>query len=250
MTERQASEGHRARVGDISIYHELNGSGPPLVLIGGLGADLTMLDALTIELAEHHQVLTFDNRGAGRSDQPDQPYTIALMADDTVGLMDALDLPRADVMGFSMGGRIALELALARPDRVRRLVLVSTSARGRGRITMSAPMRVLWLLRWMPPLRKNYPQSKAAHRRQRQATLTYDASDRLTSLTVPTLILHGRRDRTVPLALARELAAQIPGARLGLFRGGHMFFLFGQRRDAVRRVEDFLAEPGSPPPGI
>jgi pimeloyl-ACP methyl ester carboxylesterase len=163
--------------------------------------------------------------------------------------MDALNLPRADIMGFSMGGRIALELALTRPERVRRLVLVSTSARGRGRITMSAPMRVLWLLRWVPPLRKRYPQSKAAHRHQRLATVTYDASDRLAGLRAPALILHGRRDRTVPVEVARELQARIPGAQLDLFPGGHMFFLFGQRHDALRRVEDFLAEPEPPPPG-
>jgi 3-oxoadipate enol-lactonase len=243
MTETPTSAGHRARVGDISIYCEVHGTGTPLVLIGGLGADVTMVAAITSEFAERHQVLTFDNRGAGRSDQPDQPYTIAQMANDTASLMDALDLPRADIMGFSMGGRIALELALTRPKRVRRLVLVSTSARGRGRLTMSAPMRVLWLLRWAPPLRKRYPQSEGAYRRQRQATLTYDAVDRITSVTAPALILHGRRDRTVPVDLVRELATQIPGAQLTLFRGGHMFFLFGQRHDVVHRVENFLAEP-------
>lgn len=247
MTEWPTEAGHRARVGDISMFYELYGTGTPLVLIGGLGADLTMLAVWANELAEQHQVLTFDNRGAGRSDQPDQPYTIAQMAKDTTGLMDALDIPRADVMGFSMGGRIALELALTRPDRVRRVVLVSTSARGRGRITMSAPMRTLWLFRWLPPLRKRYPQSKAAARRQRQATLTYDASDRVASLSAPTLILHGRRDRTVPVELACELANQIPGAQLTLFRGGHMFFLFSQQHEALRRVEEFLADPGSPP---
>jgi len=91
MTETPPSAGHRARVGDISIYYEVHGTGTPLVLIGGLGADATMLAAITTELAERHQVLTFDNRGAGRSDQPDQPYTIAQMASDTAALMDAID---------------------------------------------------------------------------------------------------------------------------------------------------------------
>ncbi len=248
MTGKLTSAGQLVRVGDISIYYEIHGTGTPLVLIGGLGADLTMLAAITAELAENHQVLTFDNRGAGRSEQPDQPYTIAQMANDTAGLMDALNLSRADIMGFSMGGRIALELALSRPERVRRLVLVSTSARRRRQITMSAPMRVMWLLRWIPALRKRYPQSNAAHRHQRQATLDYDASDRLEALRVPALILHGRRDRTVPVELARELRAQIPAAQLALFPGGHMFFLFGQRHDALRRVEHFLAEHWSPPP--
>lgn len=248
VTPMPTSGGGRVRVGDIAIYYEIHGSGSPLVLIGGLGADLTILASITAELADNHRVLTFDNRGAGRSEQPDQPYTIAQMANDTAGLMDRLDLPRADIMGFSMGGRIALELALSQPERVRRLVLVSTSARGRGRITMSAPMRIMWLLRWLPPLRKPYPQSKAAHRRQREATLTYDATERLSSLSPPVLIVHGRRDRTVSVEMARELQARIPLAQLALFPGGHMFFLFGQRRHVLRRVEDFLTETGVQPP--
>ena len=121
---------------------------------------------------------------------------------------------------------------------------------------MSAPMRTLWLFRWLPPLRKRYPQSKAAARRQRQATLTYDASDRVASLSAPTLILHGRRDRTVPVELACELANQIPGAQLTLFRGGHMFSssTSGTRRSAGLRSSSPIPDrrprkPRAPPPG-
>jgi 3-oxoadipate enol-lactonase len=75
---------------------------------------------------------SFDNRGAGRTDKPDAPHTIELMAKDTAALMDALSLERANVLGISMGGRIALELALSCPNRVGGLVLVSTSAAGRA----------------------------------------------------------------------------------------------------------------------
>jgi pimeloyl-ACP methyl ester carboxylesterase len=79
----------------------------------------------------------FDNRGTGRTAQPDSPYSIEMMARDTVALMDALSIARADILGISMGGRIALELTLTHPARVRRLVLVSTSAAGRGKVHMS-----------------------------------------------------------------------------------------------------------------
>ena len=230
-----------ALVNGLSMYYELHGDGSPLVLIGGLGADLTLLTPLTDDLSLRHRVVTFDNRGAGRSGQPDEPYSIPLMAADTLGLMDALSIERADLLGLSMGGRVALEVALTHPDRVRRLVLVSTSARGRGRIRMSVPMRLMWLLQWLPILQGRYPQSRSAHRRQRQAALAYDATSRLAAIAAPTLILHGRRDRSIPVELARELHAGIPGSHLELFRGGHMVALLSQRSDVVAHVEDFLA---------
>jgi len=98
-------------------------------------------------------VVAFDNRGAGRTDRPDAPYTIAMMAGDAAGLMDALSIERAHILGISMGGRIALELALSCPARVGKLVLVSTSAAGRGKVTMSWPVRLLLPLKWAGLLR-------------------------------------------------------------------------------------------------
>lgn len=136
-----------ARVNGITMYYEQHGVGEPLLLINGLGADITLLAPLIAWFARSHRVVAFDNRGAGRTGKPDAPCTIGLMAADTAALMDALSPERVSVLGISMGGRIALELALSHPDRVGRLVLVSTSAAGRGKVTVSWPMRLLLPLR-------------------------------------------------------------------------------------------------------
>ena len=113
-------------VHDIEMYYESQGSGPVLLVIGGLGIEMSELDTLIDPLSSRFRVVAFDNRGAGRSSKPRGPYSIEQMADDAAALMDRLDLPRAHVLGISMGGRIALALALAHPERADRLVLVST----------------------------------------------------------------------------------------------------------------------------
>lgn len=185
-------------------------------------------------------MVAFDNRGAGRTGKPDAPYTIELMAKDAAALMDVLSLERANVLGISIGGRIALELALSCPARVGRLVLVSTSAAGRGKVTVSWPMRLLLPLRWLGLLRGKYPQPRYAYLRQRQASAGYDAAGRLGDIRVPALILHGRRDRSMPV-LAERMHAGIPGSRVELFRGGHMFFLFAERQQFLGQAGRFLA---------
>ena len=118
-----------ADVNGIRLYHEAFGQGPPLLLILGLGADTSEYSALIQQLGRHCRVIAFDNRGGGRSDKPDSAYTIELMAGDAAGLMEAVGLSNASVLGISLGGRIAIELALGHPERVGRLILVSTSAR-------------------------------------------------------------------------------------------------------------------------
>jgi 3-oxoadipate enol-lactonase len=229
-------------VNDITMYYEIHGAGPPLVLIGGLGADLSLLTPITNELAQHRRVIVFDNRGAGRTDQPDRRYSIELMAGDTAGLMDALSIEQADILGISMGGRIALELTLTHPSRVRRLVLVSTSAAGRGKVHMSWPMRLMWLMQWIPGMHGKYPQAGYAHRRQREAAVRYNATARLNQINVPTLILHGRRDRSLPLPMAEQLHSSIAGSQMQVFRGGHMFCFLAERQAFLTRIDEFLTE--------
>ncbi len=114
---------------DVDLYVEETGSGPPLLLIMGLGASIETWVAQRDAFARHHRVITFDNRGAGRSGCPSAPWTVPAMAEDARAVLDALDIPRAHVLGVSMGGMIAQELAIAHPERVARLVVALSFAR-------------------------------------------------------------------------------------------------------------------------
>jgi len=109
----------------VRIHYELAGTGDPLVLIGGLGVHTGDYRALIDALARHHRVLAADNRGAGSSDKPDEPYSYGMMAADTLAAMDAAGVAAADIVGFSMGARIAIELCLAHPERARTLTLIA-----------------------------------------------------------------------------------------------------------------------------
>lgn len=226
----------------IGVYYEVQGDGDPLVLIGGLGADVNLHNELIAGLAGNRQVTAFDNRGAGRSDKPDEPYSIPLLALDALALMDALGIAQADLVGISMGGRIALQIVAEHPERVRKLVLVSTSAAGTGRVRMSVPMRLMSLLLTLPGLRRKDPQPRYAHLRQRQAATTYDGTEQLPLIHAPTLIAHGRRDRSIPLARAEQLHSGIAGSQLSVFPGGHLFCFLTQRDAFLNRVNAFLSE--------
>jgi len=230
------------RANGIDLYYELHGQGEPLVLIGGLGVDNTFFRPLTEAFAKQFRVLSFDNRGAGRSDKPDVPYTIELMATDAIALMDALGMERAHLVGISMGASIALALALDQPGRVKRMVLVSASARKTMEMRVSRPFRLIGFLgRILPIAEGKYPQPEYAFQRQLIASRSYNCSPRLGEIRVPTLVMHGRKDRTVPLQLAEELHAGIAGSQLVTFKGGHVFFLFPERKRFLEESLRFLA---------
>ena len=115
-----------AKVGSVELYYEEHGTGDPLLLIMGLAADSQAWMFQIPDFAKQYRVIAFDNRGVGRSSKPAGPYTIHEMADDTLGLLDALKIDKAHVVGVSMGGMIAQELVLRNPERVRALVLACT----------------------------------------------------------------------------------------------------------------------------
>ena len=224
-------------VNGIELYYESRGTGAPLLVLAGLGLDVSEMGTLTGPLAARFRVIAADNRGAGRSANPPGPYSIEQMAADVAGLMDRLELPRAHVLGMSLGGRIAMALALAEPARVNRLVLVATSPRAAGtRWRVRAGMMVADL----PVLRGHYRQPRSAMKAQFDATTRFDASARLSQITAPVLIVHGTSDHVAPVAMARQMHDLIPGSRLVLIDGGHLAPLHSRHERLVAEVSAVL----------
>jgi len=230
------------RVNDINVYYELHGDGDPVVLIAGLGTDISPYMRIIRRIAQKYKVLAFDNRGVGRTDKPDTPYTIEMMAEDTAGLLRALGIARAHVIGVSMGGRIALALALQHPEVVGSLVLASTSARVPRGTRTSKRFRLFKFVKWLRSGGRflgRDPQPYYAFIRQLDASGSYDCSGRLGEIRVPTLIMHGKRDRLAPYGLAEEMHARIAGSKMVSFEGGHLFLIWESDRFADT-VKEFL----------
>jgi pimeloyl-ACP methyl ester carboxylesterase len=239
--------GEMIKAGDARLWVERRGQGPDVLLIAGLSDPAEAWAAQLEELADRWRLTAFDNRGAGRSPLPPdgEPFTVATMADDAAGLLRALEVPAAHVMGFSGGSAIAQELALRHPELVRSLVLVSTWARSDPYLramarfwhwlvevapSERAALEAFFLWIYTPRAHADgtverliadtltfpHPQSSDAFQRQLAAFLTHDTLDRLPGLRVPTLVLAGELDIAAPPRLGRLVAERIPGARLAV----------------------------------
>ena len=226
-----------ASVNGVELYYEIHGTGPALLLVPGLGADTRLFGGVIGPLATTHRVIVFDPRGAGRSEKPPGPYTIDQMADDALGLLDLLELGRLVVVGYSMGGRIALSLALNHSERVRGLVLAATSANTSATRVLTRRWLALEVLSRLPTPGDRQP--RWAWECQRKASASYDAASRLGEIAVPTLILHGRHDHMVPLAQAQEMHHAISGSSLTVVPGGHISLVTRQRRRFVEELSNF-----------
>jgi len=252
----------------VHIAWERRGTGFPLVLVHGLGYARWGWEPVAGRLAERYEIVLVDNRGIGASDAPSGLYTVAEMAEDTLRVMDEAGVETAHVVGTSLGGMIAQEVALAAPERVRRLVLVCTTPGGPQAAPM--PEQTVRLMAEAPALeplvalRKFVENALApdppngvverilAHRIETAQPLTawlaqaaagaaFDAWERLPGLRIPTLVLHGTADVVVDPANAELVAARIPDARVELFPGcGHLLF-WEQPDRFVRIVGEFLA---------
>jgi 3-oxoadipate enol-lactonase len=119
----------KIRTNGIELFYEESGTGEPLLLIAGFACDHTNWRKLVPLLAPTSRLITFDNRGVGQSSSPETPYSIRLLAGDTIALLDAIGLDSVHLAGHSMGGQIALELALAGPGRLKSLILLSSCAK-------------------------------------------------------------------------------------------------------------------------
>jgi 3-oxoadipate enol-lactonase len=234
----------------VKIAWESSGEGAPLLLIQGLGYGRWGWRPIVAGLAEQHRVVSFDNRGIGESDKPPGPYTAAQMAGDAVQVLDEAGIERAHVIGASLGGMIAQELAVAVPERVDRLVLCCTTPGGPDAAPMpEATMRLfaeapslapeVALRRFIenalgenPPaglvdelfaLRVANPPDPDGWQAQAAAGMGFLGVE--AEVAAPTLILAGTADNVVDSRNAELLAARIPGARVELFEGcGHLFF--------------------------
>jgi len=235
----------------IKMSWQERGQGEPLILIMGLGAPGSVWEEHVKEYEKHFRCYLLDNRGAGDSDKPAGPYTTAMMAADVAGMMDAAGIGAARVAGISMGSAIAQELALARPDKVRSLVLVSSWARCdvytraifdhfrrvRGSVPPDVFMELLQLWIFAPDhYEKNLPallDGRAAARvgppmpqhafeAQCAACVEHDALDRLDRITAPALLTVGDADIFTPLRLSQAMQPRLRGSRLEVFHGwGH-----------------------------
>ncbi len=241
----------RLRCNGVELRVEEIGAGPPLLLVMGLGASLETWIAQREALAAHYRVILFDNRGAGESETPPPPWTVPDMAADAVGVLDALGIARAHVLGVSMGGMIAQEMAIRFPERVDRMVVAVSFAR-------PDPLRRAFLLfrRWarlqgadlvqegvanlpwlVSPTVLNAPDrleeilgivgtmplmAPEAYSHQVDAILEHDTLARLDRVRAPTLVLAAAEDVLTPVSLSREIAEGIRGARLVVLpRGNH-----------------------------
>jgi pimeloyl-ACP methyl ester carboxylesterase len=247
------------------LYYELHGQGPPLILVMGIGYDSSLWTLAQVPaLSTQFQVILVDNRDAGRSSKARHPYSIADMADDLAGLLDALGIQRSHLLGLSMGGMIAQEFALRHADRLDRLVLTGTGA-APARSAVGSIQIWNWVkandatgevfggqqfaslfstafLRNHQAVRDTaellasnpYPISPEAYGRQADAYQAFDALDRLVGITAPTLVIVGEQDLLTPPWVVREVAEAIPGARFEIIRGDGSSHLL-----PIERPDDF-----------
>lgn len=268
-----------ATINGIEMYYEEHGdaNAEPLLLIMGFTMNAAAWAPQIPALAERYRVIAFDNRGAGRTAQPDGAYTIPQMAGDAAALLDHLGIASAHIIGASMGGMIAQEFAIRHPRRVRSLVLACTTPGGPHSAgydemirTSDDAMKAENLAALLTPERLKegmeqlftpafiahpgpglmqmgsaamlYPQTLAGMKGQLAAIRAHDTYDRLTTISAPTLVIAGDGDTLVDAKNSPLLASRIPHAELRLLPDQRHGFTAEKPEETNRAILDFLAQ--------
>lgn len=255
------------------LWWESTGTGNPILLINGLGSVATFWHRLSPRLVDRFRVVSFDNRGAGRSDVPSASYTLEEMASDAVAVLGAAGIESAHVLGLSMGGLIAQEVALEFPRRVRSLVLasshvglpflgdpdpsVASQLEAAGRLPSDERAKALVSIQYAKEtpeaeilldqrVASEFATTSAGFRGQLEAATPWGRPEALPQLDVPTLVMHGLEDRLVAVGDGRRLAEAIPHAEWREFdRSGHQIFTDRQEA-AAEAVREFLLSVDGP----
>lgn len=260
---------------DITLWVEEQVSGAPVLFVGGTGADLRQKpNVLDGPLAKAFHVIAYDQRGLGRTEKPDGPYSMADYADDAAALLDALGHQQVDVVGVSFGGMVAQHLAIRHPARIRRLVLCCRSPGGDMPSypfhelpdDLSPVERMLQLMSVSDTRRDEAwqsenpdfvekmkeqaeagaiedhgtPEFRRGARMQLEARALHDTAEQLPGLSMPVLICAGRFDGIAPAANQEKLHELIPGSLLNWYEGGHLFII--QDKSAWKDIVDFLSQ--------
>lgn len=236
---------------EINLYYEIAGGGPPLLLINGLGSDTRQWQPLISQLVQAFKIVSYDMRCAGLSDKPDAHFTISELADEVYQLMKHLGFEKYHVLGFSMGGMVALDLSLRYPDAIDKMFLVATAPSLKRPYPIPANIKTLlkrtdisaelltqvYEVVFGPVFRKKMPvenfinfrltdtnpQPASAYLNQFQACESCDLCDQVEKCHVPTVIIAGDADMLIPAENSRWLHRHITGSKLFILNGiGHM----------------------------
>ena len=258
----------------INIYYETKGSGSPLMLINGWGGNLdSWSDRMVDLLADKHHIIMMDNRGTGRSDKPDIPYTMDMMAADTKSVLEALGIRKAHIMGFSMGGAITQTFGVNYPEVAKSLVVCGASAGGENSVSSNpqvhmdlalianplpemterdVTIKLLYLLYSKEYVEANlealvadetysdYPTPSFALLNQSHAIGTMDTYRHLPQMNIPVLVITGEDDVLVPAENSQKIACRIPNAELVILPDCGHGFLKQKTDEAVTHILEFL----------
>jgi 3-oxoadipate enol-lactonase len=252
----------KADVNGIRLNYKVQGSGEPLLLIGGFNSEMITWFFQTGVFSKYFRIISFENRGSGKSSKPAGPYSVPTMVADTLGLLDYLKIKQAHILGVSMGGLIAQEFAINYPERVGKLILgtsyscISDSSGPTQEMFQYTSLPVRKMLNPMADLMLNTRpyrmlllplariKTALAHENsisgKLKAAYDHDTEERLKLIKARTLVITGENDRVIKPASSEIIAKLIPEARFcKVPNGSHMLFI-EQRHEFNRAVLDFL----------